>query len=210
MPVLQLKHNGTELDCSINKVDRSKLYGYTKTEVLDENEKPCSLATLASDGKTLIPGGGLALAYVSPKGLWRDKSDLKAVDLDGAPIKSVTSTFKEVVELKETATVEQFLDHNIRMAYALQAEGDDNTDFPPDLVAELAKGTIYTFPFSYRGGLTADTAFLLQGGDDTIWMLVGKKTDIHLIGYEQQGASTAVDDDGDSDDEDGDLDFGMM
>jgi hypothetical protein len=35
----------------------------------------------------------------------------------------VTSTFKETVELKETATVDEYLDHNIRMVYQLETEG---------------------------------------------------------------------------------------
>ncbi|NNE90130.1 MAG: hypothetical protein HKN23_00635 [Verrucomicrobiales bacterium] len=210
MPVLQLQYQGKDLDCSINKVDRSKLYGYKTTEVLDEEGNKCNLATLSSDGKTLIPSGGVALGYVSPKGLWREKSDLKAVDLDGKEIEPVTSTFKNRVDLTDKATVEEFFDHNIRMSYALEPTTEEGeATFPPELVKDLAAGTIYRFPFSYRGGMTADTAFLLQDSDNTIWMLVGKKADIRLISYEQQGAATVeVEDEAGDDDED--LDFGMM
>ena len=63
MPELQLSYEGKEIACGIAKVDRRKLYGYTETEVVDsETEQVCSLATLASDGRTLIPPGGMALA----------------------------------------------------------------------------------------------------------------------------------------------------
>jgi hypothetical protein len=63
MPELQLSYEGKELACGIAKVDRRKLYGCTETEVVDsETEQVCSLTTLASDGRTLIPPGGMALA----------------------------------------------------------------------------------------------------------------------------------------------------
>jgi hypothetical protein len=63
MPELQLSYEGKELACGIAKVDRRKLYGYTETEVVDsETEQVCSLATFASDGRMLIPPGGMALA----------------------------------------------------------------------------------------------------------------------------------------------------
>lgn len=210
MPDLQLQFQGAELTCGLNKVDRSKLYGFVKTEVVDENEEKCALATLANDGRTLIPAGGVALAYVSPTGFWRDRGNLKPVNLEGEEIEPVTSTFKAPVDLTETATIEEYLDHNIRMAYALEPKTEEGeATFPEDLVKELETGTIYRFPFSYRGGLTADTAFLLQGADETIWMLVGKKTDIHLIDFQQTGG--VVEEEESSGDRDGeDLDFGMM
>ena len=40
---------------AINKVDRSKVYGRVETETFDANMKPCTLATLARDGRTIIP-----------------------------------------------------------------------------------------------------------------------------------------------------------
>ena len=205
MPDLQLSYKGKELSCGIAKVDRRKLYGYTETEVVDsETGQVCSLATLAADGRTLIPAGGVALAYVSPKGLWKTKEELKAVDLEGNELKPVASTFKERVELKEKASAEEYLDHNIRMVYQLESEHG----FPEALVTELEKGTIYRFPFSYRGGLVPDEAFILRGKDGTIWMAVGKKTDVRLIGQEQIGAAVMEEE---SDDEEVDpLDFGMM
>lgn len=208
MPALQLQYHGASFACDLSKVDRSKLYGYIDTEVLDEQQRPCRLATLASDGRTLLPSGGVALAYVSPNGLWREKSDLKAVDLEGKEIQPVISTFKAQVTLDQTATAEDLLDHNIRMSYLLTPEGEAAA-FPPELLAALAEGKVFTFPFSYRGGLTADTAFLLQGHDGSIWMLVGKKTSIQLVSFEQQ--ATLVAEAGTEEDEESEeIDFGMM
>ena len=40
MPVLQLEYENDPVNCGISKVDRSKLYGYVKTEILDEQGTP--------------------------------------------------------------------------------------------------------------------------------------------------------------------------
>ena len=109
MPSLTFSYKGKESVADMGKVDRSKLYGYSKTEVIGEDEKPCSLATLSNDGRTIIPSGGTALAYFSPDGMWRDKADLTAVDLDGDEITPVKSTLKAPVELSETVTVEELM-----------------------------------------------------------------------------------------------------
>jgi hypothetical protein len=45
----------------LEKVDRTKLYGYVETVVCDENNQPCELHTIASDGKSIVDKGGTAL-----------------------------------------------------------------------------------------------------------------------------------------------------
>lgn len=204
MPDLVFDVAGKEITCGMTKVDRTKLYGYVDTEVLDENEETCELATLAGDGKTLIPLGGTAFAYLSPDGLWRNKSELVPVNVDGEPIESVKSSFKAPIPLTTKVTVEEYLSHNIRILYALTAE-----EGLEQIAKELSDGGIFAFDFSYRGGLVADRAFLLQGQDDTVWMAVGKPTGISFIGLQQQAVSLAEEDTA-ADQEDGDLDFGMM
>ena len=191
MPNISFIYEGQQTNCGLGKVDRSKLYGYTKTEVLDEDGKPCSLATLAADGRTVIPSGGLALAYFSPDGSWRDKSDLNAVDVEGQPITPVPSTLKAPLELKNTVTIDEFLTHNIRLIYQMEP---DEAGFDEALTKALADGTIFNFDFSYRGGLSADAAFLLKGQDGTPWMLVGKKTTLDFISFEQPGSLASGDD----------------
>jgi hypothetical protein len=47
MPDLVFDIAGKEITCGMAKVDRTKLYGYVDTEVLDENDEICELATLA-------------------------------------------------------------------------------------------------------------------------------------------------------------------
>lgn len=197
---------GEKSACSLSKVDRSKLYGYVEKEVLDEEGDSCRLATLASDGETLIGSGGITLAYFDPDGHWCEKSTLQAVDMEDRPVKPVASSFKEPVELLHEATVEDYLSHHIRLVYALESEDG----FSVKLLEALQGGKIYQFPFSYRGGLEPDQGFLFQGQDETIWLVLGKAAAIRMIGLSEAGAEPAdVADEEQPEDEDL-MDFGLL
>ena len=50
---LVFQFGDVELSFQLNKVDRSKLYGYKEVEVLDEKGRRCELATIADDGRTV-------------------------------------------------------------------------------------------------------------------------------------------------------------
>ncbi len=177
---LVFQFGDVELAFQLNKVDRSKLYGYKEVEVLDEKGQRCELATIADDGRTVVGKGGTGLGYVSASGEWCEKTDLTPVDVEGNTIQPVPSSYAAATKLFETASSDEFLRHNIRLVYALDCEGDAS-----DLAAELKKGTIFSFPYSYRGGLEADAAFLLAGQDGTIFLAVGNPTDIEFVGLQQ-------------------------
>ena len=202
MAPLIFKYGGGELSCELRKVERAHLYGSVRTEVSDAGGLKCRLATLAADGHTIIDSGGTALAYLSPENGWLDKAALKAVDLQGREMTPVGSSFKAPIDLSTKATVEEYLSHSIHACYLLGAA------LPEDLMAELKAGTIYTFCFSWRGGLQADCGFLLAGADGVAWLMVGKKQEFAFIGLEQADA-TAVEDEV-AEDEDDSMDFGMM
>src|SRR5579871_4490910 len=154
-----------DLPFQMNKVDRSKLYGYKEVEVLDDGGRKCELATLAEDGRTVIGRGGTAFCQLSPDGTWREKGQLTPTDVDGRELVSVPSSFSAPIKLFDTATYDDYLRHNIRSVYELSADAD-----LVDLKAELARGTIFSFPYSYRGGVEADAGFLLQGDDGNIFL----------------------------------------
>jgi len=207
MPNVVFSFSGAEVTCGMTKVDRSKLYGFTKASVIDEDGNECKLATLASDGRTLIGSGGTALATFSQDGAWKDKSELTPVGLDGNEVDSALSSLKAPIALEKKVTVEDYLGHNIRMAYMLSAE--DGID--EALKKELGAGTIYQFDFSYRGGITKDQGFLLAGEDGAPWMMVGKPCDIEMVALEAAGAVVEeVDEGGDAGDGGDLLDFGAM
>ena len=159
---------------AIHKVDRSKVYGRVETETFDANMKPCTLATLARDGRTIIPYGGTASGYVNTEGLWVTRDELIPINRDGEEIPEVESSFSAPTQLTQEVDIETFLDHPIRLAYHLDAE----TEINDGLMQKLKAGAIYQFPFSYRGGIYHDPAFLMMGEDEVLWMLIGHKSEI--------------------------------
>ena len=170
----------SDLSFQLCKVDRSKLYGYKEVEVIGEGGAVCELATLADDGRTVVGRGGTGLGYVDADGLWSDKTRLKPVDVEGNEIKPVPSSFSAPIKLFETVSADHYLSHNIRMVYQLDCEGDLET-----LQTELKRGTIFSFPYSYRGGLEANAGFLLLGDDGNIFLAVGDPTKAEFIGLAQ-------------------------
>ena len=187
------------------KVDRSKLYGFKELEVTDDKGQPCELATLAEDGKTVIGKGGTGLGYLSADGLWCDKSNLLPVDIEGNKIEPVKSSFGTPIPLIETVTTDEFLNHNIRLCYLMNPE-----ELCDPLMAKLKENAIFHFPYSYRGGLEADAGFLLMNGEEQVFFLVGDPTAAEFIGLQQSAPVATDDEESDSDDEGGLMDFGMI
>ncbi len=184
---LDFDFGGEPFTLAITKVDRSKLYGRVQTETFDANDKACTLATLARDGRTIIPYGGTASGYVNTEGLWVTRDELVPIDRDGKEIAEVASSFSAPTILETEVDIDTFLDHPIRLAYQL----DPQTEISQALLDKLAAGAIYQFPFSYRGGIYTDPAFLMQGEDDVLWMLIGQKSDIEFVGFEQAAICAA-------------------
>ena len=165
------------LAVSMSKVDRARLYGYKELEVVDDRGRHCELATLADDGCTLIGKGATALGWMTADGNWCDKTQMTPVDVDGREIVSVPSSFAAPIKLFETATVDEYLRHNIRLVYAIDCDDDLS-----DLRSELARGTIFAFPYSYRGGLEADAGFMLANDAGEIMLAVGDPTKVDFVG----------------------------
>src|SRR5260221_701392 len=109
---LTVEFQGQAVNFTLEKVDRTKLYGYVETEVMDESGKRCELGTLAGDGRSIIGKGGTAIAYLSQDGLWRKKAELKPVDVHGKVITPVKSTFDAPVALERQATIDDYLSHS--------------------------------------------------------------------------------------------------
>ena len=207
---LVLEYRGGQVSLGLQKVDRTKLYGYVDTEVVDEAGRACELGTLLGDGHSVVGKGGTGLAYLSPDGLWRKKADLRPVDREGNPIPTVKSTFDTVVPLTDAATIEDYLSHNVYLIYLLTPERAEGMPAQPidDLIDELRGGTIYRFPFSYRGGVSATVGFLLAGGDGNLFLCVGVPTSIEYVGLKATAA--VVSDPGDDAVEDDALDFSLV
>lgn len=203
---LVLEFQGRSLSFGLSKVDRTKLYGQVETEALDDAGRRCDLATLAPDGRTLVGAGGTATAWLDDEGRWLDKTSLQTVDVEGRPVEAVESSFKRTTPLEREAAPDDLLSHNIRSAYRLSLE-DGVSD---ELEKELADGRIFTFPFSYRGGYSPDTAFLLRSAEGDVWLLLGKPTSIRFLGLENVAEPEDEATEEDAGEDEDEMDFGMM
>ncbi len=201
---LQFRFNDSSFGCELNKIDRTKLYGSVDIETRDSEGNRCSLATLANDGKTLIPTGGTASGYLNPDGEWIERADLVPMNLDGDELPTLPSSFDAPIELNQQADLSTFLNHSIRLSYVLECEDG----FDSDLLEQLQSGAIFKFEFLYRAGVSPDPAFIIADGKRNVWMLVGTPAQIDFTGLDQAAVPTA-NADADDDDED-DFDFDML
>ncbi len=181
--LLTLSHAGTEVDVAVEKIDRKKLYGYVELEVEDGEGRACETATLADDGQTLIPRGGIGHLYLSRSGQLLSPDDLTAIRPSGEPIEPVPSSFESGIQLDHTAEPKDILLTGIAYLYRLVPDG--GVDLPEALQQAFADGTIYRFRFSYRGGTTAYDAFALRSGGGDLFMLVGTPLDAEYLTFEQ-------------------------
>jgi len=197
---LVVQFAGVDLPLEMSRVERSDLYGYVEVEALDSKGRKCFSATLADDGQTVVASGGSAFAKLSPDGKWLEKTQIKPVDAEGKEMAPVPSSFSAPVPLATTVSVEEYLSHNIRSVYQVSSEADLSP-----LLAKLKDGVIFSFPYSFRGGLEADAGFLLLAADGTPFVAVGSPTKLEFINFDQPAAAEEEAAEGEED-----LDFGMM
>lgn len=199
---LILSLDGKEIAVSIIKIDREKLYGSVEIEAFDEKGREAFLRVLAADGKTLIDKGGTALATVTEKGDSVDRSTLQPVDEDGKKIEPVPSSFGEANNLSK-ATVDDYLSQNVKSVYLLEPFEGSDIKYLKD---HLEGGQVYTFPFSYRGGVENDDAFII-GSNNEAFMVTGKKSEFEFLKLNQAASLDSVEEADISADE---LDFDFM
>jgi hypothetical protein len=201
---LVFEYAGQRFEFELAKISREKLYGYKETEALDDAGRRCELATLADDGHTLVGRGGVALGYLTADGEWRDKGQLKPVGLEGEELKPFPSAFSAPIELTERVSTDRYLEHDIRAVYHLSTAAEWG-----ELKDELTSGTVFSFPFSYRGGLTPDAGFLLANFAGEVFLAVGKRADVRFVDLKETAELLA--EEADEGEEEGDMmDFEMM
>lgn len=200
---LVLSLDGEEFAVSIRKIDREQIYGTIEIEAFDEKGNPAELLVLAADGKTLLDVGGTALATLDEKGNSIERNTLKAVNLEGKELETVESSFNKPNKLKKAA-VEDYLSQVVKSIYVVDPfEEDGNIKY---LLDHLAGGLIYTFPFSYRGGIEYDNAFVI-GNDGDAFMIIGKEARFQFAKLNQAARLDAFEEEEISGD---DIDFDLM
>jgi len=199
---LILSLDGVEYPVSLVKIDRDKLYGRVEIEAYDEKGREASLRVLAADGKTLIDKGGTALATVTEQGDSVDRSELVPVDEDGEKIEQVPSSFGQVNVLKD-ATVEDYFQQVVKSIYFVAPHEDADIS---ELHDHLSTDRLFQFPFSWRGGIEHDNAFVI-GADGNAFIVVGKQAEFEFLKLNQAAVMESTEEEEISAD---DLDFDLM
>ena len=185
----------------LNKLDRKKIYGWSKVDIFDDNDQSCSLASIA-DGRYVLPSGSITLAGFNPKGEYIAKSSLIGVDEKGKKVEKVSSIFDEPAALTK-ADLDEYLSLNVKSVYQLAIE-----EGKEELLGLLEGGDIYHFPFNYRADYEADDAFLLTSAGE-VFAVVGKKAELEYIGLENKEEEVPEEPEAEAS-EDDDFDFGML
>tara|TARA_Y100000589_G_C27175145_1_gene638397 strand:+ start:1734 stop:2354 length:621 start_codon:yes stop_codon:yes gene_type:complete len=187
------------------KLERKKLYGWSETIALNNEDEQCITHSLLPEFSMILPSGSTALGNLDESGNWVTKDQLKHVDAEGNAVEIVPSSFSEPVELNDKVSVETLLEHNISSIYSLQGE-ENNPDFVKEIQNEEQ---IYSFIFNYRADYEGDPAFVIENGGE-IFILVGKKIQFEFIGLDDTGELDNDTVDSDEQDDGDDFDFSMM
>jgi hypothetical protein len=199
---LILSVDGREFPVQIVKINREDLYGSVEIEAFDEKGKPAELLILAPDGKTLIGKGGTALATLDAKGNSISRTELNVVGANGEELPRVTSSFEQPNELRKTE-VDDYLSMIVKSVYSIDAAGEESISHLVDL---LSDGRIYRFPFSYRGGVEYDDAFVIGNGKDA-FLVIGKQAAMQFAKLGQAAVLEPIEEEEVSAD---DLDFDLL
>ena len=134
------------------KLERKKLYGWSDLVATDRDGHICKVAYISPEDSLMIPAGAAKMATVDERGLIVKKSDLIAFDADGKELEIFPSSFDSPIDLHQTTTEEEFLDHEWASVYQIQNQ---------ELAAAVG-GNIFAFPFSYSGGTSIQDGFLMN------------------------------------------------
>lgn len=195
---LTFKLGGAEYGAAPVKIERKKIYGWTDTVATDRAGEVCVSAYLSPDDVLIIPSGGLKQGTVSEDGRWIEKSALTAYDPSGENVLEVlSSSFDAPIELKEKASVDEFLDNDWESVYQLVND---------ELVAAIGDD-IYKFEFSYRGGTNHNDGYLLSAPAG-LFLFSGDRQEFPLVGLAEE---TTIDEAEEPEEESMDeLDFSMF
>ena len=185
----------------LKKLDRKKIYGWSKIDIFDDSDQACTLASIA-DGQYVLPSGSITLSGFNTKGEYISKSSLIGVDDAGKKVEKVPSIFDEPASLTKS-DLDEFRSLNVKSVYQLGME-----EGKEELLGLLEGGDIYSFPFNYRADYEADDAYLLSNAGE-VFAVVGKKVELEYIGLENKEKEIPEEPEVEVSEED-DFDFGML
>jgi len=198
---MNLSFEGKSFSLGIQKVNRSKIYGYTSVDVRDDDDLKCELATISDDGKYILSKGCVGYTSLNEKGEYVSTFEAKVVDSEGNLLEKIPSSFDiEKINLQK-GNFDDFLQLNVKSVYEMIADGE--TDMS-DLVLLLKEHKLLTFNFNYRTDYDSDEAFLLES-NESVFMVIGSISPFEFIGLEK-----TVEVEIEEEDDEDDFDFGML
>ena len=192
--------NSLSMTAELKKVDRKKIYGWSKIEVYDENKSKCKLVGLA-DGTYILPSGSTSLVTLNTKGEIVSKKDMVGLDLNGKPVEKVPSVYDKTVMLRE-ATIDEYLSLSVKSVYQLNISENKEA-----FLKKLNSGKIFYFIFNYREDYEGDDAFLLSNGNE-IFAITGMLSESEFVGLMDNEKELVIEES--EENEDDDLDFAMF
>jgi hypothetical protein len=180
---LVVKLGSETFSFSLNKVERTDLYGSRKRVATDASGRICMRAALTQDGGMLIAPGMSGQGYFTANGQYVPRGRLVGVDAQGVLVESKPSTLGLPQTLQGPVDPLSVLDLELLSVYILhpeQARGE--------LLDRLHVGEIYACEFNYSASLEIELAYLLAN-EHGVFALVGKPV---TVGWVEEGASFAL------------------
>ncbi len=193
---LNFKFEDHEFSAAIVKVDRKKIYGYSKVEVKNEKGELCTLANVTSDGMHILPPGCTGIINVNSKGEIVSRTEMQVVDDNGKPIEKIPSIFDVKEIMLNPSTIEDYLSINVKSIYQLTLEDAELDEL-------ITQHQVFSFKFNYRADYQQDDAFLIKK-DDTYFVVIGFSVPFEFVGLEEELVEIIVEE------EEEELDFGMI
>ena len=197
---LTFSHKGTEFQVPINKVDRSKVYGWVDRKAIDRDGNECFFGSISGDGLNIFGRESFEMGHVDETGDWVEKADLKVVDTEGNVLERQEASFKSPVELAEVVSVDEYLNHTAKSVYQI--------DDPGDLLEAVKEAGIFKFNFNYIASYQPDPAFLVEN-EGVLFMVVAEDAGFEFIGLAEVESTVLVEDDEEEEASD-ELDFSMF
>ncbi len=196
--LLEILYDGKGSSFTVSKIARSKLYGSKQRIPVDGQGQECARAALTRDGVHILPAGGTAMLYLDGHNDVVERSQLRAIDLEGDVIKPGKSSPDAALDVSQAVEAAEVLECSITRAYALEP-----VFICAELEESLSRGAIYRLP-----ECNGRQRFLIGNGEG-YFMLVGERTGFEFIGLAEADLSPPdIGEDGY--DVDDDLDFRMI
>ncbi len=172
-----------EVAASMEKFQRTDLYGQKHVEKRDDNGKLLDLARITWDGKHVIPEKGMTMAYLDEDKKFVPAEDIYDVNKDEEPLALFPSSYKAGIELANTVSIEEFFNYNIETTYVLSSEADPATFvlFQVACEAQSRKGRFYAFRYAYSDTYYPQDAIMIPF-EGKLVVAIGAKFEPRWVG----------------------------